>query len=121
METEREEKETVMYCCRRESREALREDTGKFWYGNFHHHPRTAQICRVEGETIRKVVVRPAEEGDPSTYWGWWDRIKSRFDLVYVNRKMLSMAFPYGLRSAEISGKGEAIRVSVEDLGECSG
>jgi hypothetical protein len=40
------------------------------------------------------------------------------YGMVYCDRRLLSMCFPYGIQVAEESGQGRAVRVRVELLEE---
>jgi hypothetical protein len=82
---------------------------GLWW----HIYPIAAAVKMCGAEDIRRIKLTVDPEGD---YWGWWDAEKDKFAMIYPNRILLTICFPYGVQAAEEAGQGKAMRFNIEEV-----
>ena len=64
-----------------------------------------------EDQTIPKGVIKEPD------YWGWYDNDKKLFSImIYAQRFLLEMCFPYGLKAEEDAEKGKAYRLEIVNV-----
>lgn len=105
-----EDYESIMYAQRRT------RFNGTAYFMNFGPSVMVAELYG-KHDDIHKLRITPAREADVSSYWGWWDEEKQQLRMIYPDRVLLSICFPYGIKAEEKAGKGFAVRLVVEDLG----
>jgi hypothetical protein len=107
-------KETIMYCHKHPTTE-YNKSYGEFWYDHFYNHPFSTRLCD-KSLLIYKVRVRELQDGEQSTYWGWWSNKETQFIFVQPNRSVLSVCFAYGIEASVEAGEGTDHNVMIEEL-----
>jgi hypothetical protein len=46
-------------------------------------------------------------------YWGWYDFEKEKMSLIFPQRFLLNMCFPYGMKACEDNNEGKAYRLEI--------
>ena len=82
-------------------------------YQHFYPAPEVVRMCGVEVKDILHVAVIEDPDGD---YWAWYDSKDDCFTLVYHDKLLLGMCFPYGLEAAIKAEQGNAYQVRIEEL-----
>lgn len=53
------------------------------------------------------------EKHENADYWGWYDNEKGDFTMIYPQRFLLNMCFPYGMEASEKANQGKAYRLKI--------
>lgn len=72
-------------------------------------------MCGHAENTIVKVVVREALQGEVPTHWAWWDNKDGEFMFICSNILGVKICFPYGPEVEEEAGNGKIYGVIVEE------
>lgn len=84
-------------------------------YSDFYFTSR--MLCLFEQvTTIEEVEI--IEDSSSTTWVAWWDNKLGRFDLIFENRKILEVCFPYGSKIDVEKGLGEVVGVRLKVLKE---
>jgi len=49
----------------------------------------------------------------PDSYWAWWDIAGQRWTMVFPNKKLVEICFPYGSKAEEDRGRGKLLPVKI--------
>lgn len=87
----------------------------KWETGIFHSfYPSEIQMSLCGDPPYYRVRLTPDPEGG---YWAWHDFVKDVYNFTNHNREGVVICFPYGPEIEEKLGRGEIIRVRVDELG----
>lgn len=105
----KETRKTTMFC--------LKHTDSKrgTYFSDFYNHKTALAVCYgASYDQIYTVCVEEVKKraGD---YWGWWCFAENRFALVFGNRNLLNMCFPYGIDAAEKKGEWIALPVKINE------
>ncbi|MNL91007.1 hypothetical protein D3C81_07330 [compost metagenome] len=90
---------------------------GKVENGYSDFYPTSRMLCIFEQvTTIEEVEI--IEDSSSTTWVAWWDNKLSRFSLVFENRKILEICFPYGSKVDTEKGLGEVLGIRLQVLKE---
>jgi hypothetical protein len=53
------------------------------------------------------------QKNKDADYWGWYDNEENKFTLIWHQRFLLDMCFPYGMKVEELRNRGKAYRLEV--------
>ena len=90
-------------------------------YHHFGIHPKTASLYGDKVEDIVNVTLKISEDQtipepnckfDAPDYWGWVNG-DNKISMIYPQRFLLNMCFPYGIHAAEKHGDGKSFRVEI--------
>jgi hypothetical protein len=104
------EEHELTWCRKEQDLFALKWETGIFH--NF--YPSTIQMSLCGDPPYYRVRLTPNSEGE---YWAWHDFAKDVYNFANHNRNGVIICFPYGPEIEEKLGRGEIIRVRVDELG----
>lgn len=91
-------------------------------YKHFGIHP---SIANMYGHKPEEIVELEMEVADDQTipdsngkyleadYWGWFDNVDQDFCMIYPQRFLMAMCFPYGVKAAEEKNQGKAYRLKI--------
>jgi hypothetical protein len=92
-------------------------------FTHFGIHPISASLYGHEESEIVSVVLEVHEDQTPVTikaqelkavdYWGWFDKERKAFTMIYQQYFLLDMCFPYGIKAEEDRDFGKAYRLRV--------
>lgn len=81
-------------------------------YGN-----KPEEIIEVEVETAEDQTLPKSNSGSVEVdYWGWNETGSDDITMIYAQRFLVNMCFPYGIKSSENAGQGKAYRLNVKLL-----
>jgi len=95
------------------------------WNKKCYHHfgirPSLASLYGDKIEDIETLIMKiskdqtvPETHMKEADYWGWFDAEKNEFTtIVYAQRFLLEMCFPYGIKATEDDGQGKAYRLEI--------
>jgi hypothetical protein len=72
-------------------------------------------IIKVEVSIAKEQNVENINEGGPD-YWGWYDNEDETFSLIYAQRFLLNMCFPYGIDASVDAGQGKDYRLNITQI-----
>jgi hypothetical protein len=55
----------------------------------------------------------PETHEKEADYWGWLDKDKEEFSMIYPQRFLLDMCFPAGIKGSEEADSGKAYRLEI--------
>ena len=85
-------------------------DDGTLW--NFYEHPHIiTMMCG--SKKAYKVKVTICNEG---TYYGWYENKEEKVIHIYPNEALVEMCFPYGSAIETKHGKGNIVKLKVEEI-----
>lgn len=97
------------------------------YFKHFGIQPKTAELYGNSVEDIIEVKITIAEDQSIQSfefqrdnpifdYWAFIDKNECISSLIWHQRFLLNMCFPYGIDAAEKHGDGKAYRVNIEKI-----
>lgn len=85
--------------------------------GFYRNESKNAWHCSLYNETapIHKVMVFEDMTGK-SNYWGWFDNETQDYQMIWPNKMLTEMCFPYGSKVEEENGRGKMTCLNIEFL-----
>ena len=77
-------------------------------------HPRLTALYG--SGPIFKVSMRAVRADESSPYWGWWDAERETISMIWPDKRLLNMCFPYGPKAEEERGRGLRVNLVLEEL-----
>ena len=92
-------------------------------YKSFGVHPNFAELYGVKESEIVEIELEIHEDQTPDSdntgkvmeadYWGWFDKDRQKFTLIWPKYFLLNMCFPSGIKGAEGANQGKAYRLKI--------
>ena len=86
-----------------------------FRKGIYWHESKNAFHCSLYDNVspIHKVKVEEDSTGE-SKYYGWLDAETQEYRMIWCEKKLVEMCFPYGYKVEEEKGKGRLVRLKID-------
>ena len=102
----------IKFCNKR-----LRYQDGIEYYTNIFTNEKSVKMCNNSPEKIYKIDVREAKEDEETPYVGWLYP-DGNISMIFPNRILLEICFPYGTKAETEHGNGRVIRIIIKEVGE---
>ena len=90
----------------------------KEYFSDIYDVPEVVEMALCENELIYKLEIREAFLSESTKYYGWFDFEKKTISMIYPDKMLFNMCFPYGYKAEETHNEGKMIKVIVEELEE---
>ncbi len=78
-------------------------------FHHIHHSDMAVSMCGSGPIVEVCVTLDPAGK-----HWGWWDAERKWFTMIFHDKMLVDMCFPYGSKAAEELGRGRVAQLRVE-------
>ena len=95
------------------------------YYDHFGIRPELVSLYGDKVENIVTVIMKISDDqslpdlknkSNETDYWVWYDNELGFTDMLYPQRFLLDMCFPYGIKSCEDKNQGKAYRVEILEI-----
>ena len=81
---------------------------GTYWYP--YTSKKITEMYLSRGEVAVEVSLK---ESDAGSYWGWIDPKGDHYSMVYPDKKLFNMCFPYGPEIEVSKSRGRIVRLNI--------